>query len=76
MSFHRRPGESDVAAAADSVAPAVLQAWSNQARSDKRAEAPEDDWKIPTGPLDDLEPGSEREPAHAGGLLKRLTHRG
>jgi hypothetical protein len=38
--------------------------------------SPEDDWKIPTGPIEDLKPEPVREPVHSGGLLHRLTHRG
>ncbi len=38
--------------------------------------SPEDEWKIPTGPLDEVVPEPAPEPTHAGGLLRRLTHRG
>jgi hypothetical protein len=37
--------------------------------------APEDEWKIPTGPVDEIGSESDREPVHAAGLLHRLTHR-
>lgn len=42
---------------------------------------PEDGWKIPLGPIDEIDgnAGATPEPAHAGhgtGWLHRLTHRG
>ena len=36
----------------------------------------EDDWKIPMGPIEDLETEPAREPVHSGGPLHRLTRRG
>lgn len=41
---------------------------------------PEDEWKLPTGPVDEIEGQKDAtpEPAHPGraGLLHRLTHKG
>jgi hypothetical protein len=74
MSFQKRPGDSDVASRADSMSQDVGRVLGNPGEPSRRVEAVEDDWKIPMGPLDDLEP--EPEPVHAGGLLHRLTHRG
>ena len=42
---------------------------------------PEDEWKIPAWPEDEVKPAEEAAPepqpaAHGSGLLHRLTHRG
>jgi hypothetical protein len=61
----------------------VLPAGSEGARSDTVPDNPEPEgvWKIPLGPVDEIEGESETSPgpAHAGhgaGLLRRLTHKG
>jgi hypothetical protein len=63
--------------------PFVLPAGSEGARSDAVPDVaePESVWKIPLGPIDEMEGHSETSPgpAHAGhgaGLLRRLTHKG
>jgi hypothetical protein len=60
----------------DMMIPAPMNA---QSQKETGKSEPEDDWKLPMGPIDEIEGHQEEpEPVAAGhsGLLHRLTHRG
>jgi hypothetical protein len=80
MGDPKRIGESKVAQFADWAVPAMGRALGDPSLPGKPAEPPEDEWRIPTGPLEDVAPTADAVPAAAvvdrGSLLHRLTHRG
>lgn len=80
MGDPKRSGEWKVAQFADWAVPAMGRAMGDPPLPGKPAEPPEDEWRIPTGPLEEVAPTADAVPAAAvvdrGSLLHRLTHRG
>jgi hypothetical protein len=80
MGDPERTGESKVAQFADWAIPAMGRAMGDPPLPGKPAGPPEDEWKVPTGPIADVEGPADAATSGAvaerGSLLRRLTHRG